>query len=122
METTAKDTKPKCDSQSVTPAEDKALVFEKKSVKTGTLKLKLANIFKNSESDKCPMTVSIVDKSGNEIDAQTQKMISIFSDEELEFDSQQAADETEYALQLKAVTPFGKPVFKDLVIKSATSL
>ena len=33
--------------------------------------------FKNSNEDVCPMTVTLVDKDGKEIDAETLKMISI---------------------------------------------
>ena len=72
--------------------------------------------FTNSDPSVCPITWSIVNSEGGELEANVAAFISINADGNIAVDESQYPGGIDLSLRVKAITDFGTPVFKTITV------
>ena len=72
--------------------------------------------FTNSNPSGCPITFSIVDSEGGELEADVAAFISINADGLVEVDEANYPGAEVFNLKVKAITDFGEAVYKPITV------
>jgi hypothetical protein len=85
---------------------------------TGTIlsDTKPSDDFINSDTIVCPITFSLVDADGADIDEATAAFLSIDSDGKIAIDESAYPGGPDISLQVKAITDFDAPLYKPITI------
>lgn len=101
----------------MTVTED-AYAFEAVETFTGTVlsKTKPFDDFKNSNPSACPITFSLVDADGVDIDEATAAFVSIDDNGLIAIDESSYPGGADISIQVKGITDFAEAVYKPITI------